>query len=499
MKRSVLGLMLFISSYASGQADTSYKVYYGLLHAHSMICDGSGTPEEAYSAAKAAGLHFFALTPHNHDAAESGAKERKDDVLIARRPELYNGNSNVTVTRKWKEEGETYSEQVSVKPVIKAAKAATNSNFVALYGQEFSTISSSNHVNVLGIDHLLEVENGDFKGMLAEVKRAQLTGAIAPVIQLNHPDVSEDLFYHGSSATVLKNMHNDYGIDEGDLGPHFNDWVRVMQPYTHLIEVLSGPAMAKTRLENYRYPQTHENDYFLYLMQGLHVAPSAGQDNHYKTWGTVNDARTGIIARDLSATAVYDAFRKHRTFVAEDKNLSVVLYVNNVVMGSSITAAEETELDIKALIRDADEPAADYEVYVYAGEMNAELGTAATNWKASDGKYDKVEVHGNGLHSVKGVFGTKAPTFYYIKIVQENGDRAWTAPVWVNETHAVPHTDPAVTTATYYWTSSASSRVYHSAGCSAVERIRRENLHTGNTPPEGRTQHACNVVTPGNH
>ena len=39
--------------------------YWGDLHAHSTVSDGSGPPRLAYAAARAAGLHFFALTEHD--------------------------------------------------------------------------------------------------------------------------------------------------------------------------------------------------------------------------------------------------------------------------------------------------------------------------------------------------------------------------------------------------------------------------------------------------
>ena len=39
--------------------------YWGDLHAHSTASDGSGPPRMAYATARAAGLHFFALTEHD--------------------------------------------------------------------------------------------------------------------------------------------------------------------------------------------------------------------------------------------------------------------------------------------------------------------------------------------------------------------------------------------------------------------------------------------------
>jgi hypothetical protein len=491
----LLVLSLFISLFAKAQIDPAYKVFYGLLHAHTLISDGSGVPEEAYAMAKANGLQFFAVTPHNHADAEDGAKERKDGVLIALNHALYNGTTNVTVTRHWND-GTAHTETISVKPLIKAAKDATTANFLALYGQEFSTISKGNHVNVFGDDNVIESDNGDFRGLLALLKGIEQSTGRTPVLQLNHPDVQQDLFYHGTNATTIKNMFNDYGIDEGDLGPDFKDLVKAMSPYAHLIEVLSGPAMKKAREVSFKY-DPNENDYFFYLKQGFHLSPSAGQDNHYKTWGAITDARTGIVSKTLTEAALFEAIRKNRTFATEDKNLKVILYLNDSIMGSSVTAPAESELHIKILIEDADEPQADYEVSIFGGKINPEPSKQATDWKQSDGLFDTINVKGNGIYNFPGVFADTVPSFYYAKIVQENGDRAWTAPVWVNEN---PGSTVNVTPAAkFFWTSSPSSTVYHIAGCSAIDRIKPENLMSGQTPPPGRTQHNCKVDNSDTH
>ena len=121
--------------------------------------------------AKANGLDFFAVTPHNHLMAEGGAvhtfPNRKDGVLIAKQPELYNSTTPVNFTRKWKNgQTESHSNQ---KSVISAAKDETDSNFLAIYGQEFSTGSGGNHINVFGITDVINVENGRFDLLLQEV------------------------------------------------------------------------------------------------------------------------------------------------------------------------------------------------------------------------------------------------------------------------------------------------------------------------------------------
>jgi hypothetical protein len=496
LRAAISLLLLCLPAIVYGRADTTYHGYFGLLHAHTMICDGSGTPQEAYAMAKAAGLNFFALTPHNHIEAESGAKERKDGVLIAKRRELYDGNQNLTATRKWKENNTMHTEQVSITPLLKAAREATDSRFIALYGQECSTISSGNHVNVFGLTQVYSGENGNFGQLLAALAG---TKGNPPVIQLNHPGVEQDLFYSGSNTSERHRMYNDYGIDAGDLGPDFRQWVTAMQPYTHLIEVLSGPAMAQERTEHYHYAD-NENDYFFYLRQGLHVGPSAGQDNHYKTWGIATDARTGIVARELSSAGIYDAFRRHRTFSTEDKNLYTALYVNDSLMGASVTVRPGAALDMKVHIRDSDEPGATYEIGVYSSAIHPELSTQATDVKASAGLIAKSTVRGNGLHAVSGIRSREAYAFYYIRVTQQDGDRSWTAPVWVSQSGApvahepqVPQHNGAIHAAKYYWTATSSSKVYHIPGCSGIQQIKSTNLRSSNTPPAGRRQHDCKV------
>ena len=44
----------------------TYNIYYGYLHSHTGVSDGQGTPTDAYSQAKDAGLDFFGTTDHDY-------------------------------------------------------------------------------------------------------------------------------------------------------------------------------------------------------------------------------------------------------------------------------------------------------------------------------------------------------------------------------------------------------------------------------------------------
>ncbi|MDI1337503.1 MAG: hypothetical protein PSU94_15075 [Lacunisphaera sp.] len=283
-----------------------FQVYRGLLHAHTLFSDGSGTPAEAYAMAKSAGCDFFAVTPHNHKDAEAGAKDRADGILIATNHLLYESNDPLSITT-------TSGAHLQVVSVQRAAHNATVANFAPLYGEEFSTISSGNHVNVLGYDKVLTNPNGDFRSLFQTLDQVVADGKPMPIVQLNHPDVQADLFYGGADPKVKKTMFNDYGFDE--FGQDFSEIVAAGGKYVVLLELLSGPAMQKQANPNFRYPDPHENDYYFYLSQGFHISPSAGQDNHYKTWGLSSSARMGVLATALTQNALFEAFRANRTFV----------------------------------------------------------------------------------------------------------------------------------------------------------------------------------------
>lgn len=73
MKRNYLHLTLiflmlcFCGFYSAAQTSTeTYNVYYGHLHNHTSVSDGTGTPTQAYDYAKnTAGLDFFSLSDHS--------------------------------------------------------------------------------------------------------------------------------------------------------------------------------------------------------------------------------------------------------------------------------------------------------------------------------------------------------------------------------------------------------------------------------------------------
>ncbi|HEV8543652.1 MAG TPA: hypothetical protein VGR78_14760, partial [Verrucomicrobiae bacterium] len=234
-------------------------VFFGNLHSHTSYSDGSGTPDQAFTHARdVAKLDFLAITEHNHRAAEEGATaDRRDGVLIGKNPELYVGPSDTAL-------------------IPTAARFNKDGQFVAFYGQEFSSISKGNHANVFEIGEVIDdqvVPNGRFDSLLNWLDtHADSTGKKA-ILQFNH-------------AILLDNYGIQYGAD--DFGGQ-SAWITKMSDHVALFEILNGPAMAKN--SGNRSDEVIENDFKHYLLLGFHVAPTGDQDNHYFTWGTSTDTR----------------------------------------------------------------------------------------------------------------------------------------------------------------------------------------------------------------
>ncbi len=483
-----MALELFVGMVLGGLLDRpalaqeEEQLYYGLLHAHTAFSDGTGLPADAYARARKKGLDFFAVTPHNHTDAEMGAGARADGLLIATQPSLYaTPDGTVTYTAR----GETVTTATLTGAAARATKAE---KFVGLYGQEFSTIGSGNHVNVLGPSGVIDAANGDFPALFAYLERLEER----TVVQLNHPDAYEDLFYAGQDLGTKKKMRNDYGLD--DVGLDFGRLVAEADGHVALIELLSGPAMRTERTPNYRY-RAAADDYYFYLCQGFHVSPSVGHDNHYPTWGDTTDARMGVYAEGLTTERLFDAFEANRTFATEDLDLSLDLVLNGAErMGATVDLPAGAALAFEVHLADPSDDGTTF-VSLVGGFVEPQAGTF-TRLTERDGLRETVEVAAGERARFDGHLSSGDPEFYYVVVEQEDGDRAWSAPIWLGhprhgqELPAAPDAPPAPDP--FVWTRNASPW-YHERACKAAASIKPENLESGTVAPAGRQKHACQL------
>lgn len=441
-------LLLLHGQVASAQTE---KVFFGNLHSHTSYSDGSGLPSEAYQHAREAGLDFLVISDHNHKQAENGATaDRRDGILIAKDPTLYVG-----------------PQQAAIIPTSIAM--TQEGHFLALYGQEFSSISKGNHLNVFDVPDVIDVPNGAFDQLLTWISQHLDSSGHTAVLQFNHP-------------SLLQDQSIEYGAD--DFGSKA-EWIQKMDEHVRLIEILNGPAMAKD--DGNRSDEVMEQDYLRFLRLGFHVAPTGDQDNHYRTWGTSTDARTAVITDELIKTKIFDAMRARHVYATQDRNLRMIFRINGHLCGGRVSdvPAPNSELKIEYTIKDDDEPDAGYQIEVFSangtGNTPAQvIQMVSVTGDTDAGKIEDVRYAG-GLQYI----------FFRVTQSSEEGvsDRAWTAPVWFEPTGALPVTSgPDAGDANLV--ASKNSKIYHvSLACISAKAIKAENRVTGPDAKKGRTKH----------
>ena len=428
------------------------RVFFGNLHSHTSFSDGSGTPAEAYGHARDdqdARLDFMALTEHNHAEALGS-----DGIGIGTNAALYKGSDNNSL-------------------ISTASRMTQDGRFVALHGQEFSTISSGNHVNVFDIGEVITVQKGRFDLLLDFLANNRDTSGQLAVIMLNHP------------KDTLEVEAKEYGRD--DFGD-FSNWVKRMGVQTRFIQIINGPGQSPG--DNQQSARPDEKAFLKYLNIGFKVAPTADQDNHHKNWGSATPARTAIVATSLTKTNVLDALRRRHVYATEDKNLSVIIKVNGRLCGDVISPIPTGHLAIRYQISDPDEPNAEYAIQVFrdaVGEGVAQM-VSSISTEAGGGSGDIEDI----------AIGVQ-PQYIFFKVIQfnEGGDEehVWTAPVWFQsqpeEFIITPGSggnpdDPSPVAAV----ASRRSNTFHvSTRCFDAQRISARNLVRGADARRGRRQH----------
>lgn len=383
MKLITICLTTLICGYSHAQN----QVFFGNLHSHTSYSDGSATPEDAYRHARdIAKVHFLAITEHNHPGAGK----------IANDPDLYSGPAATSL-------------------ISTAGRFNQDNQFVAIFGQEFSSISSGNHANIFELSEVInseEVPNGRWDLLMNNWlhTRTDPQGRL-PLMLLNHPAIS-------SSPN-----EKEYGRDDF---PDFNSWIARLDNYAKLINMVNGPS----HNVNGSPGRPSEREFLRYLNMGLHVAPTADQDNHQENWGDAANTRTAVIAPSLTKANILDALYARHVYATEDKNLSVIATINGHLIGSILTGnqvpANNSKLTIQLAIKDADEPGANYTIDIYRDNIGGMQQADVIH---------EVNVTGDTAIAINNVKYTGGRQYFFIKITQTDDDavevdQAWLAPVW---------------------------------------------------------------------
>ena len=334
--------------------DLDWNLYFGQLHAHTDISDGAGSVEEAFQyASQVDGLDFFAVTDHSDsfDNADMGAIDA----------------DGADISADW-----AAGKQ--------AAASVTNGDFVGLFGFEMTWPEDKQlgHISTFNTPGWQTRDQADFENVPTALENYYEALASVPgsVSQFNHPDT----------------VHGDF--------ERFDHYSPQYDAAVSLLEVAGEDGVVDCEY------------YDLALDEGWHVAPTNNQNNHNGQWGDASEARTVVLAKDLTEEALYAAMKDRRVYATQDSDLAIYYELNGTVMGSILPKSEEAEITV-FLSDPTDEAIGNVEVVTDGGAVlvseYVETPSQVLELPASGGR-----------------------SYYYLRITQPDGDVAVTAPVWMD-------------------------------------------------------------------
>ena len=265
-----------------------WNVYFGQLHAHTNLSDGTGSVEEAFDyASKVENLDFFAVTDHSDSFDNADAGEIAKD--------------GAGISTGW-----AAGKQ--------AAASVTNEDFVGLFGFEMTWPEDKQlgHISTFNTPGWQTRDQEDFENVPTALENyyKALTTVPGSVSQFNHPDT----------------IHGDFERFD-HYSPEYDEAIS-------LLEIAGEDGAVDCEY------------YHLALDKGWHVAPTNNQNNHNGQWGDASRARTVILAETLTEEALYDAMKNRRVYATQDSDLTVYYALNGAVMGSMIPKSEEAEITV---------------------------------------------------------------------------------------------------------------------------------------------------------
>lgn len=217
----------------------------------------------------------------------------------------------------------TSTENEAWLDIKKAAKVASDKNFVAIRAFEYSENDGpggTGHLNVFNTsEYLNALEPGnDLPHFYSWLTNVSSNGKGAVVACFNHP---------------------------GDK--QYNNWDYRSPGVTEVITLLEV-----INSNNH----LHYSAFISALDKGWKVSPVCGNDNHGIGGISTQTSRTFVLAPERTKAAILDAMKNRRTYASLENNIQCRYSVNDKIMGSTLNRDEVFQFNILISDPDTDDP-----------------------------------------------------------------------------------------------------------------------------------------------
>jgi gliding motility-associated-like protein len=296
---------------------------------------------------------------------------------------------------------------------IDQAKNATTPTFLALHGMEWGVISGGGHVIVYGIDSLIGWENDNYDIFVPKNTYTGNTGlfriinrhGLNAVATLAHPNTTD---YNNLVAGY------DLSADSAIVGTALE----------------SGPATSKNI--TYSDPgssMSYLSYYNRMLAKGYHVGATIDHDNHNLTFGRHTRARLVVLSPALTENDILDAVKKMRFYASEDSAAKVLFTINKQPVGSVFSVAGAPQIEVTSkTTKDV----------TSIKLMYGEPGTGVNPTELLTSTTGQLTYTHTALGNLK-------TGYYYADIVESDGSRIITSPIWYTRDDAIVKKDQHIT------------------------------------------------------
>lgn len=384
----LLSLVFLVANTLSSQ---TYNYYFGNLHSHTGFSDGSkdsltsgvNNPVGAYAYAKLSqNFNFLGISEHNHFSSSN--------------------NPGFQIQ--------------SFQPGLTMADNANQDGiFLSLFGLEYGVSSTYNgHLIIYGFNQLIgwepnnyDIYNGkfDYDGIFKKVKNNPNA-----FCYLAHPGFT-DFTTNGTSATALANAPYNATYDSAIVGTPLR----------------SG--LAFSTFTNYDdYPV---GDYFAYytklLSIGYHLGIGYDHDNHYTNFGRSNGGRLVVLMPSLTRPNLIAAMQQMHFYGSDDWNAKIDFNTNGNIMGSILSGTANPVFNI------------------VHNDMDGEQAQTIRVWKGINNQTGTLpQVVYTTSNNNTTTYNDQTPMiqnmeyYYFVEIVQADGDWIVTSPIWYKNTSPTP-------------------------------------------------------------
>lgn len=378
----ILKCILFITTMIMGviKAQT-YNYYYGNIHSHSSYSDGN---QDSATSQMTTPLQDFNYAKQSQHIDFYGISDHNHSQAGMTSPVLYH------------------------KGLRQADSANIDGAFVALYGMEWGVISGGGHVLVYGYDSLIGWESNNYDVYVAKNDYQSLwkkinakNGAFG---YLAHPNTTDydNLFNTG----VTQNA------DNAIIG----------------LAARSGPASSTN--STYSNPSTSNNitDYNNALKQGYHIGVGLDHDTHNSVFGRQSSGRLVVLAPSLTRANILDGLKRMRFYSSDDWNIKVNFSINTQPIGSVYTQAGSPTLSVNITDPDGENTSS---ITVYYGIPGSGISPSVLTSNSNSNTL-------NYTHAI----ANNAIYYYYIRVIQTDGNTVWTSPIWYKRNDATTSNAP---------------------------------------------------------